>query len=213
MWYYIALVREMYKYAHTHVRVRIGYTKRWKEAITSVRIRRHAPSSRFRFRRRDRNAYVPRPSRRKGERGRARSEGSTPGIGSIARTRTCALARSLARSRGRSRVCARDPLHRVRDYARSLDQGRSLFTPTGDRRDSNLPSIPPHLFPPFSPARPWYLCIPPPVHPFYLSLSLSLSRARARQPSLAMHLIPRKIPPINFRAQVSFFLAQPTATW
>lgn len=74
----------------------------------------------------------PRDERDKEGEAAARSEGSTPGIGSIARTRTCALARAGARARAAAtRVCARDPLHRVRDYARSLDQGRSLFTPTG----------------------------------------------------------------------------------
>lgn len=82
----------------------------------------------------------------------ARSEGSTPGIGSIARTRTCALARADVRARTTAtRVCARDPLHRVRGYARSLDQGRSLFTPTGTdvipiyRRLFRAPFHPPSL--------------------------------------------------------------------
>lgn len=67
-------------------------------------IRRYAPSSRFRFDRRDRNAYIPPRKRerkrgRKGESAMARSEGSTQGsVGSIAPT----LARVRSRARARS---------------------------------------------------------------------------------------------------------------
>lgn len=138
LWYYIALFgKYIHARAHTHIRVRIEYTKRWKEAITSVRIRRYAPSSRFRFHRRDRNAYIP--SRRKGERGRGGSSLGRVNTGNridSTDSHVCPRSRGRppARARARvpmTRVCARDPLHRVRDYARSLDQGRSLFTPTG----------------------------------------------------------------------------------
>lgn len=94
-------------------------------------IRRYAPSSRFRFDRRDRNAYIPPRKRgREGESAVARSEGSTQGsVGSIAPTCTCALAR--ARSL-RWHVCPHATRFVVCAPPRSsLDQGRSLFTPSG----------------------------------------------------------------------------------
>lgn len=143
-------------HVRAHTRVRTECAERWKEAITSVRIRQYAPSSPFPLSPKGQEcAYPPETKGRKREKAASRSEGSTPGIGSIARnSHVCARSRARLRARAAvTRVCARDPLHRVRDYARSLDQGRSLFTPTGTdvipiyRR---FPRIPVHPFRPLA---------------------------------------------------------------
>lgn len=96
---------------HTHTHT-IIQTACCKEAIENVR--RYAPSSRFRFRRRDRNVYIPRVRENDREKGKVRgsqpvsqskvegeelAEGSTPGIGSIADSHTCARASTVARAR------------------------------------------------------------------------------------------------------------------
>lgn len=95
--------------------MRTEYTERWKEAITSTFAGMRLPLVSA-FAEGTGMRISPRDEREKEGEAIARSEGSTPGIGSIARTRTCALARALVCARAAAtRVCARDPFHRVRE--------------------------------------------------------------------------------------------------
>lgn len=141
-------------HTHTHVQADRCCCKE-----TIVNVRRYAPSSRFRFRRRDRNAYIPRVREREGERERGvkASEPERGGRGRRAHGRVDTGNRidsGLAHVRPRVHrhdtcaygshvcvcvyVCTRDRLivcaHTLCGGATmrvSLDQGRSLFTPTG----------------------------------------------------------------------------------
>jgi len=182
-------------HTHTHTRARAATVE---GSHRDVRVRRYAPSSRFRFRQRDRNAYIP-PRRREKEKGAARPEGSTLGIGSIARTRTCALARATDTC-----VHTRPPLRRVRAAVvaaaaalASIKAVRCL--PRRGRRDSNLLG-PPSFLPSACPF-PRYL------HPAPSLPSRHLVRRLAPLPSMlaaTRGYLSQCVTPLviaNFRAQ------------
>lgn len=143
-------------------------------------IRRYAPSSRFRFSRRDRNAYIP-PRKGERERARARTEGSTQGeVYRIDSANLHVCARARARS---ADTCVHTRL--VSSCARrhvqaSIKAVRCL--PRRGRRDSNLlgplPFPPPPPPPAFSSSSSSFfldICTPPASH--HLSLPL---RSHAR---------------------------------